>query len=584
MASTTTALPARASRTNDPAAQLQELLARYERNEPVRIPEVIALTKVDHPATRGLAKSLLGPLLVAHAEHNAAQLLYEACAELEYRQPAVLDQAIDRLHKLRWSDELFDLQAAAADHAAQRGELLAALVYAQNAAALDFSLGGPHLSQPDNIRRLIRVYERVAPAARLAAGVTPAARRARRSPAGGKFRLAHVVAQVVDGGHAPSRVTDTLLKYTDRQRYDVFLVISEALTLHPEQPHPTCYTDSSARRAPAFIRRCEEEYGIPVLRPRDLRTCVHAAADLHSQMAERGIDIAFFHGSIATPTDWLLCAWQAAPWQFDRGFGTPLYCPAVDYQFFEIEQTMEALAILCRERGIPYGASLNGSVDVSGIEHVAPLDRAEFGIPAEHTLLGTIGNHLSERMGKGFCEAVARVLRAHPQVTYVVVGAGDFSRQASVFGPDLCAANRPGNRVRFVGPSAAADRWTKTLDIYVNEYPGGGGIAVCEAMAAAKPVVCMPANDTPPALASVTYVGEDNVVQPGTDEGYTRRLAELIENPTERAAFAACLHARYKREFEARRTVEDLIDRLSAVVAAADRDNADREATRSPVP
>src|SRR5262249_54739888 len=152
--------------------------------------------------------------------------------------------------------------------------------------------------------------------------------------------------------HSTSRAADTLLKHADRDRFDLYLFVTEALGPHSQHVGQTIGSDWRDRRAPQPIAREEKELGVPVILPRDRDSYLGAAADLQRRMAELQIDVAFFHGSIATPTNWMLCAWQAAPWQFDRAFGIPLHCPAVDYQFFEFAATMERLAFWCRQRGV----------------------------------------------------------------------------------------------------------------------------------------------------------------------------------------------------------------------------------------
>jgi len=548
--------------------RLTELLRRAESGEPVEPREVYPLTQTPDRATRGLAKRLLAVVLSEQTRRDAARLLCEACEDLEYRHPALLNEALGHLYALRQGAQLFAQRAGAAEHAARRGEHIPALIHVQNAAVLDFQFDSRCDTDPDCLRRLIQAYERVARDALGQMGIAPAARRQRRSPADGKLRLAHVVCQLVDGGHAPSRVVKALLKFADREKFDYTLVVSEALAPHARHSGQVALSPPSDARAPKLIRHIEHELGIPVLRPRTLDSFLTSAADLHRQMSERQVDVAFFHGSIATPTDWLLCAWQAAPWQFDRGFGIPLYCPAVDYQFFELAPTMEKLAVLCRERGVPYGLSPNGTVDLSGIEAAQPVARATLGVPADHVILGTVGNHLSERMGPQFCQTVAGVLRSHPRTTYLIVGPGTFETQRAVFGADLVGGNGPGARVRFVGSTDHAYRWTKTFDIYVNEYPGGGGISVCEAMAAGKPVLCMQGDTSMFASVAATYVGQANLVQPATDAAYAQRLTALIEHEHDRQALGQALRQRYQQEFDPRNFAVGMTDRIWDIVQA----------------
>jgi len=317
-----------------------------------------------------------------------------------------------------------------------------------------------------------------------------------------------------------------------------------------------------------MIHRFETELGAHVFWPRRLDSFQKSAADLHAQLAEHRIDVVFFHGSIVTPVDWLLCAWQAAPWQFDRGFGVPLFCPQVDYQFFEMEPLMESLSFLCRERNIPYGLSPLGATDLARFENAPPLPRAELGIPDDHVIFGTVGNHLPTRMGADFCQTVATVMQACPKTTYLVVGVGHFEAQAAI----LEAANLPdtggGPRVRFVGNKPDPSRWFKTFDIYLNEYPGGGGMSVREAMAAGRPIVCMQPGESMCSTASAVCVGAENLVNPPTNEAYGRWMFELVQDANRRLAAGQAMYERYQEHFDPRRFVAGMTQRIWDVISA----------------
>ncbi len=541
------------------ARQLEALQQRAARGELIALEHIQPLTRVGHPRVRGLARRLLAHNLRAQAEHSAAQLLLEACRDLEFAEPRVLQEAIDALDHVGRYDDLVALFLRVAESAAAGGNALRALSHLANAAFADFQHGARAINAPDSIRRFVAVYQRCADLLRASVGIEPARRHMRRSQ-GGRLRLAHVVCQLVDGGHAPSREMMSFLRHGDRERFDVLLVITEAIAWHPDPGEQRYISEPSPKRAPQRLAEIEQELGIPVLLPPRVLNYAADAAELHRMLAERQVDVAFFHGSIATPTDWLLCAWQAAPWQVDLGFGVPLHCPHVDFQFFETEATMERLACLCREHRIPYGYAGAGH-DAREVEAAEPIPREQLGVPADHVILGTIGNHLPTRMSERFCRTVAGVLAGFERATYFVIGPGDFARQREWFGPLVAQ-----QRVRFVGPTDQAARWTKTFDVYLNEYPAGGGFAVADAMAAGVPVVCMKVDDSSLAAAGFAWVGAENAVQPPTDAAYAERLAALLRDPDQRRELGRRLRERFEQRFEIRRWVQSLYDRVYEVV------------------
>lgn len=557
--------PTRAASQNADATRLSVLLKRVETGDPVDPAELSALTRSPDRATAGLAKRLSAVLLLQNARRQATRLLFEACDDLDYRYPVVLNEAIAHAVELRDKNAVFSIRVHAAAAHARRGEHLAALTHLQNAAGEDFRLGAAHANNPESIAAMVNVYETVALAARQQLSIRPAPRRQRRSPANGKLRMGHVIAQLVDGNHSTSRAAHTFLKHADRDRFDVYLFVTEALAAHEQSAGQMFISEWSDERARKRIAYFEQTLGVPVVRPRTRTHWLAAAADLHAQMAERQIDIAFFHGSLATPNDWMLCAWQAAPWQFDRAFGGPLFCPAVDYQFFEFAATMEKLAFLCRERNIPYGPLRFGGADLSHVMEAQPIPREALNVPPDHLLVATIGNHLPTRMSESFCRTVAGVLRQHPAVTYLVIGPGDFSMQRAIFA-DLAGSTPRDGRIRFIGPSSVSERVAQTIDIYLNEYPSGGGVAVGEAMAASKPVVCIQAGDSSLAMAGAFYVGPDELVRPATDDAYAQRFSRLLTDPAERIRCGQALHRRYMDEFDGRKLTQDETERIWRVV------------------
>ena len=535
------------------------LAQRVTRGESPALEEIQELTRAQDRMVRGQAKRLLAHVLLQQTRQSAATLMVDACEEFDYREPVTLREATQHVQGLGQPAALVALCMRAAERLGANGQTVSALAFLQNALTTDIGHGSKHVNDPTFVRRIIQAYESLADSAMHLAGVTPAQRGRRRSPAGGKYRLAHVVAQLVDGGHAPSRSVETMLKFADCERFDTFLCVTDSLSPHSEQPPPLLASHTSDRRAPQRIRKFQNELGVPVIMPCDRRTFITAAADLHRQLAERQIDVVFYHGSAATPTEWLMCFWQAAPWQLDSGFGIPLHCPAVDYQVFEFEQTMEALAFWCRERGIGYGLKHAGA-DMSHVETAQPFSREELRIPADHVILGTVGNHLPKRMSPRFCRTVAQVLRECPKTTFIAVGPGDFRTQVEALGPDLCGGANGLPRVRFVGNQSEPERMTKAFDIYLNSYPDGGGFVLGDAMAASKPVIAMVAGDSTYAQAGRAWLGEECLVTPATDEAYVRRVKQLIENPAEREEFGRRMRAVYEERHDARRGMNRMAD------------------------
>src|SRR5262245_25781505 len=155
MTTTIVSPPASAPHVTD-AARLAELLRRAEfGGEPLSLESVLPLTRSVDRTTRGLAKRLLAVLAVNEARREAARLLGEACEDLDYRYPVVLDEAIGHAEGLGQFDRMFDLRVAAAAQMAARREHVPALVQLFNAAAIDFRHNARCINDPQRISRVM---------------------------------------------------------------------------------------------------------------------------------------------------------------------------------------------------------------------------------------------------------------------------------------------------------------------------------------------------------------------------------------------------------------------------------------------
>ena len=70
------------------------------------------------------------------------------------------------------------------------------------------------------------------------------------------------------------------------------------------------------------------------------------------------------------------------------------------------------------------------------------------------------------------------------------------------------------------------------------------------------------------ALAGPGWLGEENVVQPATDDAYAARLQQLIDDPAERTQFGQRLRERCLAHFDARRWLQELNERIWQTVQA----------------
>ena len=162
-------------------------------------------------------------------EKSTYRSLIDACTDLDFRVPVVLHEAIQQAAGLEQWPAVIALCLRAAERLSVHGASVPALVHLQNAVVTDIGHGSNSVNDPRFLRQLISLYERLAQQTKITVAVQHCERGKRRSPTDGPLRMTHVVAQLVDGGHAPSRSLETMLKFADRERFQTFLCITESL-------------------------------------------------------------------------------------------------------------------------------------------------------------------------------------------------------------------------------------------------------------------------------------------------------------------------------------------------------------------
>ena len=112
-----------------------------------------------------------------------------------------------------------------------------------------------------------------------------------------KIKLVHVVSQVVDDGHAPSRLLENLVLGSDQAHFDLALISTERMQLHIHE-YPLNFTAApsskewGAKRLALFQQR-----GVPCFFIGSDITYEEAAKATASLLKKLEADVAIFHGS-----------------------------------------------------------------------------------------------------------------------------------------------------------------------------------------------------------------------------------------------------------------------------------------------
>lgn len=208
-----------------------------------------------------------------------------------------------------------------------------------------------------------------------------------------------------------------------------------------------------------------------------------------------------------------------------------------------------------RLMAIPNGIDLRKFAQVSG-EGV----RAEFGLPADRPLLGVVGRLHPAKDHENLFRALAAMPQARAgEVSCLVVGTGELQdalhAMVRQMGLEPC--------VVFTGMRTDVPRLVAALDVFVMPSRWEGlPIALLEAMASAKPVICTRVGGIP----DVVRDGDNGLLVDASDPAQLQqRIAQLLDSPDERTRLG--LRAR-----------DTVIERFDVTRTAAAYNNLHRQA------
>lgn len=357
-------------------------------------------------------------------------------------------------------------------------------------------------------------------------------------PSSPPYRLVHIVPQMKDNDHAPTRLLKQLCQYADPNQFDISVIVTEAFKEHPfDYPFPPYVASASEAFLSPATREFFQNLKIPILFNNDCMTYWHTVNSLLAALQEKKWDIAVFHGcdemnnliSASTPT--------ALRFFFEHG-SLPVY-RCYDAGIFSTEASQKKV-----QDWLP-GKTLEFSLDLQESWPKDPPTKTELGLPEDSFVMTTISNNLENRLGKEMQEAIVEILKKVPNAIYAPMGGVDYPETLLQFfkkeGVD--------SRVKLLGHRKPASHYARCMQLYLNEFPFGSCIGMLDAMAARCPVVTMYDKDGPPqARYGGDYFGFDRAIHTGKKEDYVNLACRLATDPLFYKEWSD--HA--KREYEKR--------------------------------
>jgi glycosyltransferase involved in cell wall biosynthesis len=349
----------------------------------------------------------------------------------------------------------------------------------------------------------------------------------RALPKQNKIRLAHIVPQVVDGGHAPSRLLENLIRHHDQTRFELFVISNERMQFHPfEYPFNFYNSNPSDTRAPKrlnFFRSVGVQVELLSNRLTYEQSAQFIAERLHSIKA----DIALFHGPDVV--NCMTAQLTDAPLRVLFEHGTPPSYPGFDLAIVSSAAAVEIYRELYANlktavQALPY------HLDVRDQWKPHPYSKEQLGVPKEALVMTTISNHLESRLGHEMCVAIAEILERVPNAYYAPIGvASEDARQKF---KTFFSSRKLGERIIFLGAIDSPSQYARSMQLYLNEFPFGSGLGILDAMASGMPVVAMYDLQGPPqARYGGEYFGIERVVASCKRQDYVSLACQLLTNP-----------------------------------------------------
>lgn len=339
-----------------------------------------------------------------------------------------------------------------------------------------------------------------------------------------KIRLAHIVPQVVDGGHAPSRLLANLLSHYNRERYEITLISTEVHLWHPkEYPYKSCFSPPSEERGRDLLNEFGKN-GISIYLIHGASTFEESAKLTAEVLKNHEVDIAVFHSPQEIHE---ICAQITdVPFRVVFDHGTHSKYPGFDSEIVSSYESLEIYRNLHQSLKMKAYA-LPFAVDLRSKWTFHPPKRKDLGLPEEGFIMTTISNNLDARLGREMFLAIVEILQTCQNAYYVAIGEvnnkKDFLKNFREHGI--------ADRIIFLGSRDNPSNIARVMDLYLNEFPVGSGLSILDAMAAGCPIVSMyDVRGPQQGRYGGIYFGIDHTITSCERKDYVALACRLIQN------------------------------------------------------
>lgn len=361
-----------------------------------------------------------------------------------------------------------------------------------------------------------------------------------------KIRIAHIVPQIIDSNNAPQRLLRILFKGHCREKYELYLFSNEYMV-----PRKSEYPVLPVQSRPSLTRGADnlavyESMGVKTYVDAAQGTFYEAAEAMACKLKEEEIDIAIFHESDAI--NLLTARLSNVPMHVFYQLSSHL-----DYEGFDL--VISAAPPPSDQVDYYHSIGTKLQVIVPSVDYVGKWSKeAEkksfFGVSEDASILTTISNHLENRLTVDMCHCISEILKGSPNAYYMPMGNVQNPLELKArFSPEIA------DRVIFLGPQAEPMHLSRSMTLYLNEFPTGSGFGMLDAMAGGCPVVSMGQGESGVGGA---YFGMDRLVKTGKREDYIGLATRLLQDPQMYSEWSSYTRQQYQKIADEKAYVGDI--------------------------
>ncbi|MEA2711900.1 MAG: hypothetical protein QOF78_4501 [Phycisphaerales bacterium] len=545
-------------------ASLMELIERVNRGELIDAAQLEIYQESTNSAEKFLAHHAHAMLDLRRAQQHMMQSL-EA---IDYSDQKVLGQFMSVSSFLGLTDLRAGPVVKFGACAIGRREYALGLEAIQNGVSFDLSQRGSWTSDRENCQFVAAQYDRAA------RGIGWSSGEGNFQWNNAQTKIALIVSSISDDD-AAGRTIRALARYLDSKRFQLCVYSTEAPARREKQPFGlTTFVSASRKRGVTTISDLAVR-GIECWTAPTDGDVVSAAKELAERMVADRIEIALIDATQADPIASLIATWDTAAIKVNLCRDTPLYNAGVSCITYLDAVKYEADLEYWQKRGMETKFILEG-VDTQAELGAMPA-RSAYGIPENSVVLATAGNHLDKSLTGEFIDTVIAILRAHPNVIYLLIGDADLTWQKRKFESAGVA-----KRVGYAGKRKDLPGFLRIADLYLAEFPSAGSYGVLQAMSVERPVVAAKCGDEADNSQAATLVGSEGVILGKDAAAYIDRVSKIIKDKSYRTKLGKMMRTRVEQHFtfaQTARMLEQTFDQLIQQRING-TDNASRSATQ----